>query len=495
METKNWLVIEEAEVTHYLFAASPLAEITWRMEELGFLSLDYSGTEYIKDGGNYCFVKQEWIEMGKKYLEIVIKNPEILEKVNFDAMEYGQQLFEYGWELLGRDYSELDNQELGILYDKFEKLHEDAHIRRGVMWILETYNEDFSGYIRGYLAKEIKNQNKSLNADVVFATLSTPIDKNCTTKERENFLNLALKLVEIKNLSDEVIKEKLAEHVEKYCWLPYGITGPAWGEEYFFESMKELMQRSPEEIKNELNELNLSVDKINKQQQEIQDELKIDQLHLRLLKLARDSIQMKAYTKEALFFGYYAAERLFQAMADRLEIEVRLLRHLLPWEVGSALKSGQIDKIELEKRYEYSFHLIHKGETRVFTGDEAREFVKNIKLERQGCVKETVREVKGSCAMPGKVRGKTRIINAVADMGKMNEGDVLVSKMTDPQIIAVMKKAGAIVTDMGGITCHAAIVARELRIPCIIGTKFATQVFKDGDMVEVDAEKGIIRKI
>ena len=58
-----------------------------------------------------------------------------------------------------------------------------------------------------------------------------------------------------------------------------------------------------------------------------------------------------------------------------------------------------------------------------------------------------------------------------------------------------MKKAAAIVTDEGGITSHAAIVSRELGIPCVIGTKFATKVFKDGDLIEVDADKGIVRKI
>jgi len=58
-----------------------------------------------------------------------------------------------------------------------------------------------------------------------------------------------------------------------------------------------------------------------------------------------------------------------------------------------------------------------------------------------------------------------------------------------------MKKAAGIVTDLGGITCHAAIVSRELGTPCIIGTKAATQILKDGDRVEVDAEKGEVRKI
>ncbi len=63
--------------------------------------------------------------------------------------------------------------------------------------------------------------------------------------------------------------------------------------------------------------------------------------------------------------------------------------------------------------------------------------------------------------------------------------------MTDPDFLPAMKKASAIITDEGGITCHAAIVSRELKIPCIIGTRIATKVLKDGDLVEVDANKGI----
>ena len=67
--------------------------------------------------------------------------------------------------------------------------------------------------------------------------------------------------------------------------------------------------------------------------------------------------------------------------------------------------------------------------------------------------------------------------------------------MTRPEMVVAMKKATAIVTDEGGVTCHAAVVSRELNIPCIIGTRNATKFLKDGDKVEVDANKGIVKKI
>lgn len=102
-------------------------------------------------------------------------------------------------------------------------------------------------------------------------------------------------------------------------------------------------------------------------------------------------------------------------------------------------------------------------------------------------------EIKGQVGNKGKYTGLARIIMNTHDFLKMQSGDVLVSTMTTPDFLVLMHKAGAIVTDIGGMLCHAAIVSREINKPCVIGTKFATQILKDGDLVEVDADKGIIK--
>jgi pyruvate,water dikinase len=95
----------------------------------------------------------------------------------------------------------------------------------------------------------------------------------------------------------------------------------------------------------------------------------------------------------------------------------------------------------------------------------------------------------------GKVTGKVKILFTPKDVNLMNKGDVLVAPMTSPDYILAMRKAIAIVTDVGGLMSHAAIVSRELKIPCIVGTKIATKVLKDGDLVEVDANNGVVRII
>lgn len=108
---------------------------------------------------------------------------------------------------------------------------------------------------------------------------------------------------------------------------------------------------------------------------------------------------------------------------------------------------------------------------------------------------DTTTEIKGQIGFKGKVRGTVRIVKNVREMEQVKEGDILVSPMTTPDFLPAMKMAGAFVTDEGGIMCHAAIVSREMKKPCIIGTKNATQILKDGDLVEVDAEKGVVIKL
>jgi phosphoenolpyruvate synthase/pyruvate phosphate dikinase len=108
---------------------------------------------------------------------------------------------------------------------------------------------------------------------------------------------------------------------------------------------------------------------------------------------------------------------------------------------------------------------------------------------------ELQKEIRGVSAYNGVVSGVVKVVRHPTEVDKVSTGDILVSQMTLPSFISALQKAVAFITDEGGITCHAAIVSRELKKPCIIGTKIATKVLKDGDLVEVDAEKGIVRII
>ena len=105
-------------------------------------------------------------------------------------------------------------------------------------------------------------------------------------------------------------------------------------------------------------------------------------------------------------------------------------------------------------------------------------------------------KIKGSIACSGVAYGTVHIVNKSTDIDKMKQifksGDILVSYEPNPDFIELIRKSGAIVTDQGGITCHVASVARELNIPCIVGTEFATSVLKEDDFVMVDANNGVV---
>ena len=100
--------------------------------------------------------------------------------------------------------------------------------------------------------------------------------------------------------------------------------------------------------------------------------------------------------------------------------------------------------------------------------------------------------LKGIAASAGSVEGIVKIVYGVKDAPKFKEGDILVAQATEPSMVIVMNKAAAIITDKGGLTCHAAIVSRELGIPCVVATKTATKILKDGIKIKVDGAKGMV---
>ena len=100
--------------------------------------------------------------------------------------------------------------------------------------------------------------------------------------------------------------------------------------------------------------------------------------------------------------------------------------------------------------------------------------------------------VKGQGASPGMATGRVVVIRDVKDTGSVKAGDILVTKMTNPDMVPAMQKVAAIVTDEGGMTCHAAIVSRELGTPAVVGTRNATSILKPGQLITVDGEKGFI---
>lgn len=100
--------------------------------------------------------------------------------------------------------------------------------------------------------------------------------------------------------------------------------------------------------------------------------------------------------------------------------------------------------------------------------------------------------VRGLAASPGTGTGKVKNIKDISEISRVEDGDILVTVMTNPDMVPAMRKVAAVVTDEGGRTCHAAIVSRELGIPCIVGAKGASKILKEEMAVTVNATRGVV---
>lgn len=174
---------------------------------------------------------------------------------------------------------------------------------------------------------------------------------------------------------------------------------------------------------------------------------------------------------------------------EKIYPEIKEYVHVLR---TSEIKSNRIPPLEeLKKRDKNFFFTADK----LFVGAESEEIEKMFDVEFEKIAIQNNVGINGQVACKGRVTGIVCRVMGHKDIIKIQEGQVLVSPMTMPDMLPAMQLASAFVTDEGGITCHAAIVAREMKKPCIIGTKIATQVLKDGDLVEVDADSGVVRVI
>lgn len=205
------------------------------------------------------------------------------------------------------------------------------------------------------------------------------------------------------------------------------------------------------------------------------------------------------YAQEYLYFRLYRLDILFMAgcwvrdfveeIGKRMGLSYDEVVYVWHKEILNFLKKGIVpDREEVKKRKEAYVTIFIDGKLTICSGKKALTLLTKKKIKK-------VKKIEGRVASLGRHKGKVKIVLSRKEIDKVEDGDVLVSIMTNPYYVPAMIRAGAIVTDEGGILCHAAIVSREFGKPCIVGTKIATQVLKDDDLVEVNASKGIVRKI
>ncbi|MBI5226257.1 hypothetical protein HY994_03385 [Candidatus Micrarchaeota archaeon] len=180
---------------------------------------------------------------------------------------------------------------------------------------------------------------------------------------------------------------------------------------------------------------------------------------------------------------------VIQSIAKNTRRPERQIECLSGAELHAYLKNKKLPSTKtLTERFKQTALVFHNGHFEIRTGKEAEKVGKTLEQPQREDV------IRGQCAHPGHASGRVHIVWKPDEATAFKNGDILVTGMTRPEYLHLFKKAAAVVTDAGGILSHAAIVARELKKPCIIGTQDATKRLKDGDWVEVDATQGIVQK-
>lgn len=282
--------------------------------------------------------------------------------------------------------------------------------------------------------------------------------------------------------------------VRDFYAIHYGHRGPVLSKQEVANEIKEILAKG--EVKTACQQVSHERELLIKRQTDIMQKLQFTQAEERLLAAARQFIYIKAFRLEVLFEVNAAIDAMLGQVAKRLNRELMELKYMSFTELLAYLEKGKAlpdANIMAARRAFMTYTAIQTDGVEIRVGNEARKHLDQF-LEAAQDIGERF-SVHGSVACSGRVTGKVKIVNTKADLNKVEEGDILVAVQTTPELLPAMKKAVAFVTDVGGITSHAAIVSREMNKPCIIGTKFATEVFKDGDLVEVDALNGYVRKV
>jgi len=323
------------------------------------------------------------------------------------------------------------------------------------------------------------------------AKLTTPPKLPETNQEQVDLVKLAVK----------ILQEKISEydklihaHYKKYQWLScYNIDEEPFLYSYFETRLQDLLKLGLDSLSTQLNEAEKRILNDEEDYQSTLKELNVQGDLLGQIELLRQYVWLRTYRIEMQSQSNFYIQPLFKQIASAHNRTLREIAALSPEEIANLLEGREIPNTQsLETRIKSYILLSESGKIQFYTGEEGLK-IANQELGDQKT--SEVSSVKGMPAYKGRATGVARVLTKKEQVSEFQEGEILVTMMTSPEYVPAIKKAKAIVTNEGGVLCHAAIVAREFKIPCVIGTQNATNVFKSGDQIEVDAESGLVKKV
>ena len=374
---------------------------------------------------------------------------------------------------------ELSSQDLAERYRRFSLAHFEFFIKP--IWVPFPVEPLLSEATNKLLVEHLTQTGRVNEYNDAFSLIFSPDEKNAITQAREAILEGVL-----------AGSFDIEAHAKKWEFIPcYDFADEPWGVEYFKKEYEEAL-RDREGSRNELNELCKGFQRRKKEFPVLLETFTNPRLR-DLVVMAKKMAFVKDQRDDYRRLGTHIIRPLYEEIARRAGITLQECVNMLTEEILSFFTEGKlIPRTKLSERVQGYVLLRKGGEVLIFSGANAKKV-----LQRElGYQKEELQgSAKGIVGSRGSASGPVVIVKTKHDLSRVTDGVIMVAVTTHPDFVPAMRRCAAIVTDEGGITSHAAIVARELGIPCVVGAGRATQVFHEGERIRVDAETGIVQKV
>jgi phosphoenolpyruvate synthase/pyruvate phosphate dikinase len=438
-----------------------------------------------KQGLSFYADKQAWNDAAEHLIKKIVSHKRFVTRIAVRSIPIAKQIAQLIQKTEIEDLSKWSDIQLAFFLGTTYRKAVEFCVYGYIPVLSDQYFTKYTHLLKQVLKKVLARTMTDYSLAGAMQVLTSPTGRIPSQVARIDLLQLALARAN----DSEVLK-----YYHRWFWVEHGHLGPRKPIDSIRSEVRAL-RNDRVAAQRELFDLKRAPIDLAQRQSALSAALKLTSKERHVFEVARTFGRLKGLRMEILFGVYAEWGRVLTEMATRNHIPKALLYYCSIPELVAWLRQGRKVPISLLKSRAKYCVWVAKTDTEqdILVGKAGRDYIRAHGQEDTVKQKDVL-VIHGTVASPGYAEGRVRIVNRTTEIKKVKPGDIMVSVATNPSLLPAMNNAAAFVTDSGGLTSHAAIVAREMKKPCVIGTKIATKVLKDGERVSVDARVGDIRR-
>ncbi len=401
--------------------------------------------------------------------------------------ELGKKLLKDSYFGGNKDLSKATNRDLLKFLSKFRTSYQTFMQYLMYPHLIERY---FIEVIKKELRIILKKQKEEEDFEDVLNKLTIPVYHEI--EEQTEMLQVAIEIQKY-GLTTKT-RELINNLYKKYLWQPFWTVNAKPLSFNYYKDSIEVLSKSKNSLQEEIKRIKKEQNNRKEELEKILRRIKASVILRNFVEILQAYMFLRTYRKNIISKAHYQHLSLIKEVAKRMKIEDSFSLVTYQEMIDFLEKGKLLAKHILTKRKEGWGIIAESGFIEVVSGrEEVLEMMERFQIGMLPIIPPVHTIIKGNPACQGNVIGSVKIVKNKKDFSKIKQGDILITHMTTPDFVPLLKKIIGIITDEGGVTCHAAIISREYGIPCIVGTENATQVIQDGDQVELNAYTGIVK--